>query len=400
MAAMELASPATGPIPAEPRPEGERLDGPLVDGIEAAAYTIPTDRPESDGTLAWDRTTMVVVRVRGGGASGIGYTYADPTAAALAATTLARVVVGRPAPDVGGAWWAMLAAVRNIGRQGIAACAISAIDTALWDLKAKLLGCSIVDLLGAVRSSIPGYGSGGFCSYDDETLGRQLAGWASEGFHAVKMKVGRDLLDDPRRVDVARAAIGDRVGLFVDANGAFGRSQALAAAQAFAARRITWFEEPVSSDDLEGLRLLRDRAPAGMAIAAGEYGWDPWVARAMLQAGAVDVLQADATRCLGPSGLIQIAAQCVAANVRLSSHCAPSLHGPLLCTLGPAIHAEWFHDHVRIEQLLLDGAATARRGELAPDRARPGFGFELKVDDAAPYLVWQGASAESEAARA
>jgi L-alanine-DL-glutamate epimerase-like enolase superfamily enzyme len=389
MAAAALAGLATGPIGGADLDGDASSHGPAVDDLATAAFTIPTDRPESDGTLAWDRTTMVVVTIHGGGEMGFGYTYADATAAALAATTLRRVVVGRSALDVPGAWWAMLAAVRNVGRQGIAACAISAIDMALWDLKAKLVDCSIVDLLGAVRPSIPGYGSGGFCSYDDEMLARQLGGWASTGFHAVKMKVGRDPLNDPHRVDVARAAIGDRVGLFVDANGAFDRPAALAAAAAFAERDVTWFEEPVTSDDLEGLRLVRDRAPAGMAIAAGEYAWDPWVARGLLQAGAVDVLQADATRCLGPSGLIQIAALCAASNVRLSSHCAPSLHVPLLCTLGPAVHAEWFHDHVRIERLLLDGAATSDRGELSPDRSRPGFGLELKAPDAAQYLEWQ-----------
>jgi L-alanine-DL-glutamate epimerase-like enolase superfamily enzyme len=285
----------------------------------------------------------------------------------------------------------MLAAVRNIGRQGIAACAISAIDAALWDLKAKLLGRSIVDLLGAVRPSIAAYGSGGFCSYDDETLARQLGGWASQGFHAVKMKVGRDPGNDAHRTDVARSAIGDRVALFVDANGAFDRAAALAASQVFAARDVTWFEEPVSSDDVEGLRLLRDRAPAGMAIAAGEYAWDPWIARSLLDAGAVDVLQADATRCLGPSGFLAIAALCAARNIRLSSHCAPSLHAPLLCAVGPAVHLEWFHDHVRIEDFLLDGAATTRWGDVTPDRSAPGFGFELKAEDAAPYLVWRSA---------
>jgi L-alanine-DL-glutamate epimerase-like enolase superfamily enzyme len=384
--AIDLREPAS--LPVDKRAD-TGSDGPIVDDLAAAAYTIPTDQPESDGTLAWDRTTIVVVHVRAGGQTGIGYGYADPTAAILAVGTLRPVVVGRSALDVPGSWWAMLAAARNIGRQGVAACAISAVDTALWDLKAKLLGCSIVDLLGAVRPAIAAYGSGGFCSYDDAMLRRQLGDWAAEGFPAVKMKVGRNPLDDPHRVDVARQAIGDDVELFVDANGAFDRSHALAAARVFGERHVAWFEEPVTSDDVAGLRLLRDRAPAGMAIAAGEYAWDPWIAARLLDEGAVDVLQADATRCLGPSGLLQIAALCAASNVRLSSHCAPSLHAPLLCTLGPAIHAEWFHDHVRIEQRLLDGAALAQEGRIIPDRSAPGFGFELKAQDASAYLVWQ-----------
>ncbi|HET9682107.1 MAG TPA: enolase C-terminal domain-like protein [Candidatus Limnocylindrales bacterium] len=360
-----------------------------VEDLVAAAYSIPTDRPESDGTLAWNSTTIVVVQVTAGPFRGLGYSYAHPVAAEVAATTLARVVVGRDVADVPGAWAAMVGAVRNVGRQGIAATAISAVDTALWDLKARWLGLPLVELLGAVRAAIPAYGSGGFCSYDDETLADQLGGWAEDGFRFVKMKVGREPARDPHRTDVARAAIGPDVELFVDANGAHDRSHALAAAAAFAERGVTWFEEPVSSDDLAGLRLVRDRAPAGMAIAAGEYGWDAFALRALLEAGAVDVLQADATRCLGSTGYLTAAALCEAWNVRLSSHCAPSLHATLQCAVRPAVHLEWFHDHVRLEQLLFDGAVEARDGEVRPDRSRSGLGLELKVPDADPYLVWR-----------
>ena len=88
------------------------------------------------------------------------------------------------------------------------------------------------------------------------------------------MKIGRQPERDVERVRVARAAVGDQAKLFVDANGAYSRKEALAFAHAFAELGVSWFEEPVSSDDLEGLRLLRDRAPEGMDIAAGEYGYD------------------------------------------------------------------------------------------------------------------------------
>ena len=151
---------------------------------------------------------------------------------------------------------------------------------------------------------------------------------------------------------------------------------------------MTWFEEPVSSDDVEGLRLLRDTAPAGMAIAAGEYGWDPFSLRHLLEAGAVDVLQADATRCLGTTGFAAAAALCEAYATPLSAHCAPALHVQLTCAARPAIHLEWFHDHVRIERLLFDGAVQPRGGLLEPDRDRPGIGLELKRSDARPYLDW------------
>src|SRR5581483_4875870 len=151
--------------------------------------------------------------------------------------------------------------VRNIGSRGVAACAIAAVDMALWDLKAKLLDISLADLLGLRREAAPCYGSGGFTSYDDQRLAAQLGGWAHEnGCRWVKMKIGRDDLGDPSRLAVAREAIGE-AGLFIDANGAYSRSEAQAFAEAAADYDVTWFEEPVSSDDLEGLALLRERAP-------------------------------------------------------------------------------------------------------------------------------------------
>ena len=363
-------------------------DAPRIEAVDVSVYTIPTDAPESDGTLAWDRTTIIVVEPRAGGITGLGYTYADATAGRLIRDTLAPVLIGRDAWDVAGAWSTLVDRVRNLGRPGIAATAISALDNALWDLKARLLGLSLVDLLGRARPAIPAYGSGGFCSYDDARLRDQLGGWAADGFRFVKMKVGRDQADDPRRVGVARAAIGASVELFVDGNGAYQQHRARAAAAAFAERGVTWFEEPVSSDDVAGLRRIRDAAPAGMAIAAGEYGWDAFNLRRLLDAGAVDVLQADATRCLGTTGFGVAAALCEAHATPLSAHCAPALHAHLTCAARPAVHVEWFHDHVRIERLLFDGAVQPCDGLLEPDRRRPGVGLDLKRSDAQPYLEW------------
>jgi L-alanine-DL-glutamate epimerase-like enolase superfamily enzyme len=377
------------PAPATPADEGRLTDlGPPIDGLRVSAYTVPTDAPESDGTIAWDRTTIVIVEPEAGGIRGLGYSYADPTAARLIADNFSSIVLGRNAFDISAIWSSLVGAVRNIGRPGIAATAISAVDNALWDLKARLLGVSLVDLLGSAREAIPVYGSGGFCSYSDERLASQLGDWADDGFRFVKMKIGREPSCDRGRVGVARKAIGADVELFVDANGAFDRSGALATAAAMADRRVTWFEEPVSSDDVEGLRFLRDRAPAGMAIAAGEYGWDQFHFRRLLEAGAVDVLQADATRCLGITGFRMAAALCEAFNMPLSSHCAPALHVALTCAARPAVHLEWFHDHVRIEQMLFDGVPVARGGVVSPDPRRPGIGLELKTPDAAPYLDW------------
>ena len=361
--------------------------GPAIARIEAATYKVPTDAPESDGTLAWDSTTIVVVEVEAGDRVGIGYSYTSDAAALLVRRTLAPAVDGRDAFDIPGHWQRMRASVRNLGWSGVAASAASAVDSALWDLKAKLLGTSLAGLLGRAREAVPAYGSGGFTSYDDAQLRDQLGGWVEAGFRMVKMKVGRDPADDPRRVAVARAAIGPDVGLFVDANGALDRKTALACADRFAEQGVSWFEEPVSSDDLEGLRLIRDRGPAGMAIAAGEYGYDAFYFRRMLEAGAVDVLQADATRCGGISGFLRASALCESWGIPLSAHCAPSLHVAVGCASAPLKHLEYFHDHARIEPMLFDGVPKPDGGLLSPDLSRPGLGLEFKRQDAARFAI-------------
>jgi L-alanine-DL-glutamate epimerase-like enolase superfamily enzyme len=278
----------------------------------------------------------------------------------------------------------MIGSVRNLGRRGIAAMAISAVDNALWDLKAKLLGVPLIQLLGQVREAAPIYGSGGFTSYSIDELQRQLAEW---GLPRVKMKVGRDALADRERVAAARQAIGSKCELFVDANGAYMRKLALEQAEIFSAYDVRWFEEPVSSDDLEGLRWIRDRAPASVEIAAGEYGYELLYFDQMIAAGAVDVLQADATRCCGITGFLKTSALCESRSIPLSAHCAPSLHIALGCALLPMRHLEYFFDHVRIESMLFDGFARPRDGALRPDLSRPGIGVELKERDAQRYAA-------------
>ena len=361
--------------------------GPPIETIAVSCYTVPTDTPESDGTLKWEKTTMVLVEATAGGKTGIGYSYADVATGKLVESLLADVVKGRRAFDVPGAHAAMLHQIRNLGRPGIVSMGISAVDNALWDLKAKLLDVSLLDLIGACRDRAAIYGSGGFTSYSIEKLQEQLGGWAKEGIKMVKMKIGRDPDADLGRVRAAKEAIGPNVDLFVDANGAYSRKQALIQAEKFAELGVRWFEEPVSSDDLEGLRLLRDHAPAGMNIAAGEYGYDIYYFRRMLAAGAVDVLQADATRCGGLTGFLQAGVLTQAFQLPFSFHCAPSVHAAVACVVPAFWVGEYFFDHARIERMFFDGAPQPTDGALVPDRSRPGFGLEFKRVDAARFAV-------------
>jgi L-alanine-DL-glutamate epimerase-like enolase superfamily enzyme len=360
----------------------ETLADVTVDGIDLATYTIPTDEPESDGTLEWDSTTIVVVEVHGGGRTGLGYTYGPEVVGGLIEGKLADIVQGADALTPQRTWAAMRRALRNAGQAGIGALAVSAVDVALHDLRARLLEVPLSKALGAFRDAVPIYGSGGFCTYSHERLQEQLGGWASEGIPRVKMKVARHPEEDPGRIAAVREAIGPDVELMVDANGAFNPTEAIAAAERYAEAGIGYFEEPVTSDDPTGMARVRDHAPPGMAIAAGEYAWSLYGVNRLLEAQAVDIAQADITRCGGLTELVRIDGLCKARSLPFSAHCAPALSAHAGCVMETLVHLEYFHDHVRIEHTLFDGVPEPSGGELRPDPSAPGNGLELKRADA------------------
>ncbi|CAM2159062.1 L-talarate/galactarate dehydratase (plasmid) [Pararobbsia alpina] len=387
---MTEAAEGAAPRHAKSGTDPDALDrsGAKLGSLRASAYRIPTDTPEADGTFAWHATTLVIVELTSKGITGLGYTYSDPSLVPLIDGTLAPVLADTELDDIGTVHARMQHQVRNLGRSGLAATAISAIDCALWDWQARRLNVPLAALLGQRRERVAVYGSGGFTTYDDARLREQLGKWVHEdGCRWVKLKVGSDPRRDPERVRVSREAIGNDAGLFVDANGAFDRDTALHYAQRFAESNVMWFEEPVSSDDVEGLASIRARAPAGMAIAAGEYGYIVDDFRRLLKRQAVDVLQADLTRCGGVTGFMQVAALADAFHIPLSAHCAPALHLHVACAALRLRHQEWFHDHVRIESMLFDGAPRVVKGEIAPDLSRAGNGLEFKVQDAGRYKV-------------
>ena len=360
--------------------------GVAVERLDVSAYEIPTDEPESDGTLEWDSTTIVVVEAHACGETGLGYTYGPAAAGKLVEEKLAPEVEGTDAMAPAATWEKLGRALRNAGRPGIGSMALAAVDCALWDLKARLLGVALVDALPRAHDSVPLYGSGGFCSYSLERLREQLRGWATEGLASVKMKISREPERDPERLDAARAAIGDDVELFVDSNGALSRQQALAWAHRLRVEwGVTWFEEPVSSADFAGLRLVREQGPGGLEVAAGEYGYVLADFRNLL--GSVDCLQADVTRCGGISGLLTVAGLAAGCGLDISGHCAPQLSAHALCAVPNLRHLEYFHDHVRIESLLFDGVLEPEAGELRPDRSRPGHGLKLRRTDAERYAA-------------
>lgn len=366
------------------------LKSAAIRDLNVYAYKIPADSPESDGTLKWDSTTMVLVSLKAGGETGIGYTYADSSAATLIINLMKEAVLDKDPMDIPGINLELKNRIRNNGNCGIAFMALSAVDSALWDLKAKLLHVPLFDLLGKYQDSIRVYGSGGFTSYSLEELKKQLGGWAKQGFSQLKMKIGREPGKDIERIHTAKESIGSGVTLFVDANGAYDTKQAVRLAQLFEQYGVEWYEEPVSSDNLSGLSYIREHCPAGINIAAGEYGFNITYFREMLLNHSVDILQADATRCGGITGFMEAGKLAGAFHVPFSFHCAPSLHLHAALSLPSFYTGEYFHDHVRIEKMLFEGFREAEEGRMSPDLNRPGLGLEFKFEDAEKFKIFEG----------
>src|ERR1700744_3987738 len=385
LSGMAGARPFGGPAGGQPA----AMTGTAITALDVATYVIPTDAPEADGTLAWDKTTMVLVNAAAGGERGTGWRYTGAAAAAtLVDEVLAGVVTGRDAFDVAGTAEAMARQVRNVGRPGVGAMAISAVDIALWGLKAPLPGVSLTHLLGRARADVPVYGSGGFTCYSADQTREQLSGWAdAQEIPRVKIKIGeswgaregRDL----DRVRLAREVIGPDAELYVDANGGYSTGQAVRVAAALAELGVTWFEEPVSSRDLAGLAAVRRQITPD--VAAGGYSWALADSAALIGADAVDCLQLDVTRCGGVTEFLRGAALAAAHNLQVSGHCAPNLHAHVAAAIPNLRHLEYFHDHQRIEGMLFDGTLAPDGGAMHPDPGRPGHGLTLREADAEPF---------------
>ncbi|MEU6673136.1 enolase C-terminal domain-like protein [Streptomyces sp. NPDC046853] len=359
-----------------------------VESLAMSAYLVPADAPEADGTFAWESTTVVFVELTAGPATGTGWTYAPASTVALMAERLAPAVTGLDALDIPAAHAAMTKAVRDTGRAGAAAGAVSAIDIALWDLKARLLEIPLVRLLGAARDEVPVYGSGGFTTYHDTHLAAQLNGWVhGQRIPRVKIRIGeawgRAVTRDLLRVRTAREVIGAHAELYVDASGGYTRKQAVRVGRVLAEHGVGWFEEPVPEEDLRGLALVRDALVCD--VAAGGYGHE--LAYFARMVPSVDCLQLDATRCGGLTEWLRAAALAQAHGIEVSARCAPHAHAAVAACVPNLRHIEWFHDHVRIESMFFDGALDPTGGTVRPEGG-VGHGLELRrTEEVEEYRV-------------
>ena len=351
----------------------------------------PDRRPESDGTLEWDSTTVVVVEARAGGETGIGYTLRRRRRRRTLVRRRARVESSRAATPCASAThgWPMGRGVRNAGRPGIGFDGgLGRRHRAVGPEGAAARRRRCRPARSGAHEAVPIYGSGGFCTYSLTGSESSSAAGSTQGIPRVKMKRRRATRTRTRRGSTRCARrSATRPTCMSTPTARCARKQALAWAERFRGEwGVSWFEEPVTSDDLEGLRLLRDRGPAGLDVAAGEYGYVLADFRNLLDAGAVDCLQADVTRCGGITGCCT-SAGCATPARSTSRRTARRAVGPRLHrACGHLRHLEYFHDHVR------DRAHAVRRsrstrvdGGLRPDRSAPGLGLELKQADAEHY---------------
>jgi L-alanine-DL-glutamate epimerase-like enolase superfamily enzyme len=362
------------------------MQGPRIDTVECTVIDVPTERgPETDGTARWSSTTMVLAHVRAGGLEGIGYSYVSGAAATLIRETLGPAIEGGDAYATASLAIRMMRAIRNHGQRGIGACAVSAVDIALWDLRAKLLDVPVSLLFGTARETIPVYASGGFTSTPPDELADEIERYVAAGYERIKIKVGLPVHVALERIALVRQVAGPHIALMIDGNGAYTRKEAMRLATSAERYGISYFEEPVTSDDLAGLRAIRETT--SLDVAAGEYGYDAPYFRDMLAANAVDILQADATRCRGFSGFLQADALCDAFGAPLSAHCAPALHVHVARASRRLVHIEHFYDHVRIENMLFEGVPVLEHSALTCNWRRSGLGLVLKAREAKRYAA-------------
>lgn len=370
----------------ESRPE-TLGDGEAVEETVVHRVAMPLEAPIRSGIHAIDSIHMAIVRVRGDGEEGVGYSFAfsanEILAVAAIAEDLAQVVEAERR-RVRSHWSAMWNHLNFIGREGPGAMAMAAIDTAIWDLAARRAGVPLYELLGATERSVPAYAAGGWLSWQVERVIEEARSFAEAGYRAYKMRVGSpDWHTDVDRVRAVRRALPREIDLIVDVNQAWNEATALQAGRALEEFGLLWIEEPIDAEDFAGQARLARRLAT--PIAAGETLWGRRGFKQLLEAGGVDVIQLDLMRCGGITPFMAIAALVEAAGLPIASHLFTPVSAHLLAATRRAHMAEnlpsWFDP-------LFEDAPQVIDGRLRPS-GEPGVGLRLSP---AALEHWEAAS--------
>lgn len=365
-----------------------------ITDVESFAISIPLREPVAFATREVDARDHAIVRVHTDeGAVGVGYTLGYDASELIADAVeqlLADVVLGENPHDTGRLWREMFDGTVQVGRKGLLLRAISIVDIALWDLKAKDAGLPLSQYLGAVRESVPAYASGGY--YRD---GKGLSGLREEmqryvdcGHDTVKLKIGGLAPEkEVERVRAVRETIGDSRALLLDANGAWSDKQAaVSACRRYGDYDPYFIEEPVMPDAME----LMAQVNAGLdyAVAAGELESTRYGFADLLRTGAVDVVQPDATIVGGITEWLRVARTAASHDVPVVPHYNWDLHVHLVAAAETGRMVEYFYrdQDVKVFDDVLAHTMVPQEGSLTPPD-RPGHGVVLDDDRIAEFRV-------------
>jgi len=306
---------------------------------------------------------------------------------------LAPRLIGQDPFDRERLWHEMYYGSYQHGRKGLLIIALSALDTAIWDLCARSLGLPLYKLLGGFRNRVPAYASGGFYTTGDDAgkLESELRGYVQAGFRAVKIKIGRkSLREDIERLRVARQAVGADVTLMVDANRSYNLREAIAIGRELDRLGVYFFEEPCNPDDLEGYRRLGEKVD--VAIAAGENEYSPFGFRDLLDLAGVRVAQPDASWSGGITACLKIAAMCEARHVEVAPHTFTSIvnlaaHLHLLGAIPSGSWLEWDQNPNALRTELADFPLKLDHEGMVTIPEGPGLGLTLDPLAVAKYAI-------------
>jgi L-alanine-DL-glutamate epimerase-like enolase superfamily enzyme len=362
-----------------------------ITDVTTTTLHLPQIAPAQDATMfrpASGQTSLFVHVRTDAGLEGLGMSEATGTRHVIE-QTLRPLLLGRDPLEHERLWEEMFWAVRSYGRKGLALCALSAIDIALWDLKGKIFGAPLYRLLGPYTDAVPVYGSGGWTHLPEGELVREQAGFVERGFPRVKMKVGKAFgraeEEDVRRVAAVRRTLGDGVTLYLDANGGYRAKQAIVLARRFEQYNVAWFEEPVHADDLAGLAEVRRDGP--LPVATGEHEYTKFGFKALLTQGAADIVQPDVARVGGVTEWLKIAHLAAAFNLPVAPHAVSLVHLHLACCTPNLAVVEILGVQQEADRIWYTEIPEPAGGLWSPFPDRPGLGLALDPHAVARYAV-------------
>jgi L-alanine-DL-glutamate epimerase-like enolase superfamily enzyme len=357
-----------------------------IKSVNVHLVSLPLKNAVADSWRRVESVGYTIVRIATDqGLEGHAVTYRDGSGGhairSLVNHGIAPRLIGRNPLETEVIWQELVQCFRGIGRKGLTFCALSVIDIALWDLKGKILGLPLYRLLGGNNPKVPVYASGGWTSHSDDALVAEARGMVGQGYGTIKIKVGVEGGDNPkrdiRRVHMVREAIGPDVALLLDANNCWDTATGVRFANSVRDCDIFFLEEPVIADDIPG--LARFKRGTDVPLATGEHEYTKYGVRDLVLAEAADVIQVDATRTGGITEVLKIAAIIQAWNLKFAPHSMPYMHMHLVAALPNSLFVESLNLYEGLTAHVYRNAPVPSGSYLQiPDL--PGLGLELNMD--------------------